>query len=296
MRKINEQQSSCYTLEILKQVQQIELEIFNDFKNLCRRHNLSYFAFGGTAIGAVRHGGFIPWDDDIDVGMLRNDYERFLEIADAEYADKYDIVNFERYSTCTNVHTHWCKKSTLFGERISLNADHPTGIFLDIFPFDYIPDDKNAAKRMVRSAWFWDKLFILSLLSEPVLHMGGVKQRLIVIACRIVHGLLCLFRANPMYFYKKFKAISVQYRNRPSQWVNLMHSSVPFQIFILTEDLFPLKWVPFEHTNICLPGNVHNMLTHHFGDYMQLPPLEKRYNHAPKVICFDTAAKGVEPS
>ena len=70
-----------YDQVTLKRLQQMELEILRDFQDLCERHNIDYFAGGGTAIGAVRHKGFIPWDDDIDVNLVRKDYERFLKYA-----------------------------------------------------------------------------------------------------------------------------------------------------------------------------------------------------------------------
>lgn len=291
---MSKQQRGCYTPELLARVQQTELEIFDDFDALCEKHGLTYFAFGGSAIGAVRHKGFIPWDDDIDLGMLRKDYERFLEIAEAEYGDKYDIVNAERYPTCSSAHTHWSKKNTLFGERIALDAGYPAGIFLDVFPFDYIPDDERSAQRMARCAWFWNKLYILSLVSEPVLHMENAKKKLITVASKMIHGILCAFRVNPRRLYARYKAISIQYKDEPSRRVGVMHATTPLLMSISTEDLFPLQRVPFEQRVISLPNNVHNMLTRQYGDYMELPPPEKRYNHAPEVICFDTTVDRME--
>lgn len=70
-----------YDPQILKRLHEVQVEILKDFETICKKHHLEYFALYGTAIGAVRHQGFIPWDDDIDVGMLREDYEKFLTIA-----------------------------------------------------------------------------------------------------------------------------------------------------------------------------------------------------------------------
>ena len=72
--------SKFYEPEILKQVQQMELEILRDFMDVCEENGLRYFGFAGTGIGAIRHGGFIPWDDDIDVAMPRKDYDRFMNV------------------------------------------------------------------------------------------------------------------------------------------------------------------------------------------------------------------------
>ena len=83
----------AYDPEVLKRVQETELEILKDFIDLCDRHDIDYFGVGGTAIGAVRHQGFIPWDDDIDIGFLRKDYDRFLALAKEELSDKYEVLN-----------------------------------------------------------------------------------------------------------------------------------------------------------------------------------------------------------
>ena len=91
----------AYDPEVLKRVQETELEILRDFIDLCDRHEIDYFGVGGTAIGAVRHQGFIPWDDDIDIGFLRKDYDRFLALAKEELSDKYE----EFFWTCIHLTT-----------------------------------------------------------------------------------------------------------------------------------------------------------------------------------------------
>ncbi|MFR4008009.1 MAG: phosphorylcholine transferase LicD [Christensenellales bacterium] len=88
-----------YDPQVLKRVQETELEILSDFIDLCERHQIDYFGVGGTAIGAIRHQGFIPWDDDIDIGFLRKDYDRFLLLAKEELSDKYELLNVEETQT-----------------------------------------------------------------------------------------------------------------------------------------------------------------------------------------------------
>ena len=81
----------------LKRIQEVELEILKDFMDICDRHGLDYFGIAGTGIGALRHQGFIPWDDDIDVAMPRDDFEKLLPLVEKEMGDKYLIMNAERY-------------------------------------------------------------------------------------------------------------------------------------------------------------------------------------------------------
>ena len=99
-----------YEPEVLRKLQKAEVEILKDFDALCEKHGIDYFVCGGTAIGGVRHQGFIPWDDDIDIGMTREDYEHFLKVADSEYGDKYGVINPDRDSSFPAILTKWYRK------------------------------------------------------------------------------------------------------------------------------------------------------------------------------------------
>lgn len=105
-----------YNDEELSKIKELEKGILKDFIELCEENNLRYFGMGGTCLGAVRHGGYIPWDDDIDVGMPRKDYNRFLKIAAEKYSDKYYLLNADEFSTYPLMSTRWCIKNTKFVE------------------------------------------------------------------------------------------------------------------------------------------------------------------------------------
>src|SRR5690554_6444864 len=128
--------------KILKEVQKIQLEILKEVDTICKNNNIKYHLFAGTLLGSVRHGGFIPWDDDIDIAMLRDDYEKFLIIAKKEISEKYHIQNINNEPNLSFTFTKIRKKETLFVEKskIGLNINH--GIFIDIFPLDRI-DNKT---------------------------------------------------------------------------------------------------------------------------------------------------------
>lgn len=170
-----------YDAETLQELKKMELELLRDFQELCDRHGLEYFAGGGTAIGAVRHQGFIPWDDDIDVNLYRDDYEKFLKYAKEEYSDKYEIMNAETSALYPLMSTRWMKKGTKFKEECFKDLDLDLGVFLDIYCFDNVPDDDKKMRRQGKRVWFLNKLMILKAVKKPVLYFGGWKAQMVYI-------------------------------------------------------------------------------------------------------------------
>ena len=141
-----------YDSKTLKKLQNVLVEIMNDVIAVCDRHNIPCFLVYGTAIGAARHAGFIPWDDDIDLGMLREDYNHFLEIFEKELSDKYELLTpltDNRYA-CTVTHVQ--KRGTVFITEGNQDLQCNRSIFIDIFPFDHLPDDQKCQKKIVRKS------------------------------------------------------------------------------------------------------------------------------------------------
>ena len=133
----------------LRKLQLTELENMRIFAELCDRHGLRYYLVGGTMLGAVRHQGFIPWDDDMDVGMPRPDYERFLELAPGELPEGYSLLNYKRNPEYKRYF------SRIVNDEVKIiNASNTRTIeenaWLDIFPFDGMPDG-----RLRQKAHFW---------------------------------------------------------------------------------------------------------------------------------------------
>lgn len=123
----------------LRALQLCELEILNEFVRVCERHNLRYFLVGGTLLGAVRHQGFIPWDDDIDVGMLREDYEKFSKIAQVELSEQYFYQSPQTDPHYFLTYNKIRKHGTQVYEERFRNSNFHKGVFIDIFPLDFCP-------------------------------------------------------------------------------------------------------------------------------------------------------------
>ena len=168
-----------YNQEILDRLHGIELEILQDFIRVCEENDLTWWAFGGAGIGALRHGGFIPWDDDIDVCLMRGDYEKLAELFREQYPDKYLVVNLAEYATCPFSTTRIMLKDSRFLDiPYRKIKDCPFGIFLDVYAFDNVAPTDRQMKRQAWKSWFYDKLIILSAIPFPVLPFRGIKGKL----------------------------------------------------------------------------------------------------------------------
>ena len=276
-----------YDEKTLKKLQKIELEILQDFDDLCTENGLSYFGGGGTAIGAVRHKGMIPWDDDIDVGLVRKDYVKFLKIAkQKKWAEKYSVINAETMENYPLMSTRWCKKGTKFKEDALKTLDGDLGIFLDVYCFDNIPDNELLMKIHGWRSWFWGKLLILYWLDEPVLYFDGFLGKAVTGICKGVHLGMRGLHISPRWLYRHTKRVTTCYDGKETRRVNYMHDPRPFISIMNKSDIFPVRRMEFSGQEICVPANVEAYLDRRFGDYMTLPPEDKRHNHPPYELDF----------
>ena len=134
------------TKETIDRIQQIEFDIMQQIDSICRAHDLTYFAIGGSVLGAVRHQGFIPWDDDIDIGMPRKDYEEFLKYASEELPKGYFLQTFFTEKKSPFYFAKVRKDNTKFVEYYLRDLDIHQGLFVDIFPFDNVPVNESTKK------------------------------------------------------------------------------------------------------------------------------------------------------
>ena len=260
----------------LKRIQEVELEILKDFMDICDRHGLDYFGIAGTGIGALRHHGFIPWDDDIDVAMPRDDFEKLLPLVEKEMGDKYLIMK-----------TRMTMRGTKFKEEALKNIDAPLGIFLDLYPLDKVSDNPKEARRQARDAWFWSKILILRSIPFPMLGFSGWKAKIIHAICGLAHLVLSILHVPKTWIYKKaYEAETRSNHYTKTKNLDFFCDTTPYMNLYAVKDIYPLRKLPFEDVELNFPHNLHNNLTGMYGDYMQLPPEEKRKNHYPYELEF----------
>ncbi|HHX38250.1 MAG TPA: LicD family protein, partial [Clostridiaceae bacterium] len=134
----------------IQQVHALQLHLLSEVDRLCRAHGIHYYLLFGTLLGAVRHAGFIPWDDDVDIGVKRDDYDRLLDLLELELdPERYFIQTAANDAGITIPFAKVRCQKTIFEEyNAPVGAEYHQGVFLDIFPLDNVPDDDKAARRM----------------------------------------------------------------------------------------------------------------------------------------------------
>ncbi len=275
----------------LKNVQELELRILRDFLSVCEEQGLTYFALAGTGIGALRHKGFIPWDDDIDIGLPRKDYEKLILVFKEKFGDKYIIGNAEHMKNYPLMTTRIMIKGTKFIEETLKNVKCELGIFLDVYAFDNVSNDDKKMKKQAHSAWFWSKILILRHISFPVLPFSGLKKKIAHLICAIAHFVLVLFRISPQWIYKKCKSASCMYNDIDTDRMAYLCDTSPYINMISRKKSFPLQELEFEDIKLKFQKDLHEQLTFIYGNYMEMPPVEKRKNHFPYCLDFGDEIK-----
>ncbi len=270
----------------LERLKKAEILIIKDFDEVCAKYDIPWFGIGGAVIGAVRHKGFIPWDDDFDLGMLRSDYERFLSVWEKELGDKYHLATPDTDKYYSSPVVKLMRKDTKFVPRFLAGSKAELGIHIDIFVYDnYTNDDRG--KKQIKIARIWDQLLFLRGSGNPNIPLKGIKGIIANVACRLIHGVLVLFGVSPRWMYKKFNNVAQKYNEVETEYVTIFQDAWIHESRIARSELFPIRYIPFENIEIPVQCEYMKLLERYYGgDIMQLPPEDKRVNHAPEIIEF----------
>ena len=221
-----------YDQETLEKVQNAQTGILKDVLGLCEKNGIDVFIIFGSALGVVRHQGFIPWDDDIDIGIFREDFPHFRKLAEKYLGDKYEFLTPETNPNYACTVTHFQKKGTKFISYDVKDCDYTPGINIDVFVYDHLADNKLARKRQYAVTWFWGRLLFLSGKGAPHIPYTGIKKKIATFICKAVSGFLKLFHITPLKIYRKFQKECQRYNYKetkyyvafetPKSWVNAM--------------------------------------------------------------------------
>jgi len=271
--------SNKYDDETLKHLQKVQLMIFKYFIEICKKHDLTYFIYAGSLIGAIRHEGFVPWDDDIDVIMFREDFEKLNKILQNELKKEYKFINVLNEET---YHYTWARlmlKDTVFKEWWADQVNYTPNIFIDIFILDNIPDNKF--KRFIHK---WS-CFTLNQLTMYAYLKYENESKLKEIIQRSIYYLIKVLPVSPGSIKKKCFETFAKYEHDNCNEVCDFPAICQMPVYY-KEDFLPAKTAKFEDIEVLIPNNYDKVLTRMYGNYMELPPEEKRFRPSPDEIDF----------
>jgi len=265
--------------EELRELQLIEFDILKKFKELCEKHNLTYYLIGGTLLGAVRHKGFIPWDDDVDVSMPRPDYVRFLEIAKEELVSPYvlDIRDHHAFPFARIDNTSKRVKS-----EVNLNVQIWYS-WIDVFPMDAMPANQLRYSLRKLHIWFRQRMFLLSAFNDW-LDRGkkrGFPKRVLIKLIDTIHLEHFLDSDKQL---AKWHRVLASYPYEKGRYVGQLLGGYKFKYMMEREVYEPGKELEFEGELFHVPENYDALLRNLYGDYMTLPPEDKRDKHKSTIL------------
>ena len=258
----------------LRKVQRVQLEIAKEIDRVCEQNDIRYFLIGGSLLGAVRHKGFIPWDDDLDIGMLRNDYEKFLKMAPEMLDDRYRLIEWKSDFNYPHPMGKVIKKGTVYRES-KRNDLGEQGIWVDVFPYDIADTQKSTfrirvfklkvLRGLIRAkcdyrTWYSDKGIILAKYIKNIpFRIGAI----------FVSKDALIKKYDQLSQTRHVEANNEVFENGTENYLDWCFPASFFENLIQMD---------FENYKFYAPQKYHEYLTRAYGDYMILPPVEEREN------------------
>lgn len=252
-----------------KKIQELELEILKEVDRICNIHNIQYSVAYGTMIGAVRHQGFIPWDDDVDILMMRSDYIRFQNICKAELNERFfyqtNATDCEYYYLFDKIRMN----NTVFKESFVSRYNIHHGVYIDIFPIDSLPNNIWRQKLQYYTFHFF---------------RTGVQSKYLLLGARsgskrfIFAIFKCLYFLFPLkWLYMKAQKVAMLYdNNKDVNKVICFLGAYKKKDIYKVEEFKKVKRCSFENIEVNILAEYDTILTQLYGDYMTIPPVENR--------------------
>ena len=270
-------------LATVEDARKIQLNILKHVDRICKDNQINYWLDCGTLLGAVRHAGYIPWDDDIDISMLRSDYCKFKLVCKRELPSEFFLQDYDTdvdYSGPIKIR----HVDSYYEERHKEKLNHRKGIFVDVFPVDYRPDNRFAVS-LQKIIYLIFSIFIEKKKTNQ-LNLGGRRFKFFFqIVFSFVNFFGRVLGVNKcmeigLFITHKFNRLS---KKRCCTYGFENYTSYKRSFFV--DDIFPLSEVRFEGEYYPAPRNAGSHLIEIYGEsYMELPPKENRVMHADKII------------
>ena len=258
--------------ELLRKVQMVQLEIAKEIRRVCEENDIRYFLADGSFLGAVRHSGFIPWDDDMDIGMLRRDYEKFCSIAPDKLKPEYCLQTWHTDSNYSLPFGKVIKRNTVYLENKKSCRLQENGFYVDIFPYDYVSENPNEQKKQAKQ--------LLSVYRVKLMKSGYKpwKENDKVIWKKwfgyLYYRAWSLFK-DQMKLAKEYDTLATAICDSTIVCEQSALTHPDYYQYTCVEELADYT---FEGETFKGPKDYDKYLTALYGDYMQLPPEDQREN------------------
>lgn len=265
-------------IDNLRKLQLEELRILKQIIEVCNKNNIRYYMLGGTFLGAIRHKGFIPWDDDIDIGIPRNDYEKFIKLF-----SKYEKENLKLEKVEHKYFIRIVNNNILVKLNMGLDSEI-TGAWIDIFPLDGMPKKFLKKKIHMFRILFWRAMFQFANFDKAV-NMKNQK--------RPVHEKLLISIGKTCKLESILKNFNVEksldkclkkYNYDEYEFVGNFMGAYKFKEMFPKEIYDEVEKYDFEGIKLVAPKDYDFVLKQLYGDYMKMPPLEERNKHQSEII------------
>lgn len=273
--------SKGYPEGALERLQHVQTDILHIISLICEEFDLTWFADSGTCLGAMRHGGFIPWDDDIDVALPLDDYLKFCEIAPQVLPDEYGLYTHATTPNYPPLFAKVYKKGTRFIGREMQEAGFDEGIFVDVFAYARLDSDPKVAARQVKQAANWQRMSYLYHIAHPKvpfnLPMRSMLGAFTAAAHRFVQN-----RYTPAEIEQRFFDVFAQ-GDGLGQWTDVFYTT--WGTFD-EKVLFPTHKMPFDWLEVPVPADADAYLTTLYGDWRTPPSEAQRAANPPLILDF----------
>lgn len=257
-------------MNIERKVKCAQVDLLCELHRICEKWDIPYFLIGGTLIGAIRHQGFIPWDDDIDVGLLWEDYARLAQACAQDLDPAYVLCDWHTDPHSPHPFYKLKIRGTHYTEELSAVSQMDDGIFIDIFPYDNIPDSLRLQKKQARQARLIRKILLVRCGFR--LDRGSLPKKLIYGTLK-----LCSCYRSVAGWKRKFEQVQHRYnRGKTATVTNLGGSYTYWRESKPRAILEKTVLHVFENGQFSIPEDYDSFLRSCYGDYMQLPPPEQQ--------------------
>lgn len=272
-----------YTEERMNKLHNTLIEILDYCDSICKDYNLTYFLAGGTALGAKRHQGFIPWDDDLDIVMPRKDYDKLIEIIRKDENSLYKVQDQNSEDNYFLAFAKVRKQNTLFREKISDGLYKDNGIYIDIFPLDTFDDRKSP---MLQVDIFRLKLIIHALRFRSCKKFYKESSTYVKYIADYIVSFPYMFFSNKGLLGKAKNIMTKRNEKKPI-YIASFGGLYGTEKEIMEYDIYyPPRMIRFEGKLYPSLSKIEIYLERMYGDYMQLPPENKRHTHEPLELKF----------